>query len=180
MDGYPIPERPTVRQMPVWPTTAPQTTGPSSTTRPAAAQQGPPMRASDTDRMATVHVLQDAVARGLLTPDEGSDRMAAAFAAVHLRDLTPLTADLPPAPAAAEGVPSRPGAPGWGPLGAMAWAQVRASAAGPRSSGPTTLRLVLATVLALLLFVVLVSFLVHGVPGDWGGHSGPGRGAGWR
>ena len=66
-----------------------------------------PMRASDADRHATVLILQDAMARGLLTADEGSDRMATAFAAVHVRDLSPLTADLP-ADAARRGGP-----PGW-------------------------------------------------------------------
>lgn len=58
------------------------------------------MRASDAQRLATVQILQDAVARGLLTPAEGSERMADAFAAVHLHDLDPLTEDLPPAPSA--------------------------------------------------------------------------------
>jgi len=53
------------------------------------------MRASDADREATVVLLQDAVARGLLTPDEGSERMAAAFGAVYRADLPSLTADLP-------------------------------------------------------------------------------------
>jgi hypothetical protein len=47
------------------------------------------MRASDMDRHTTVLVLQDAIARGLLTPDEGGERIAVAFAAVHLPDLTP-------------------------------------------------------------------------------------------
>ena len=58
----------------------------------------PRMRASDADRHATVQVLQDAMARGLLTPDEAGERMAAAFAAVHRADLEPMTADLPPRP----------------------------------------------------------------------------------
>ena len=69
-------------------------------------QSAPRMRASDADRLATVKQLQDAVARGLLAPDEGSERMADAFVAVHLTDLDPLTEDLPPAP------PERT-APGW-------------------------------------------------------------------
>src|SRR6478752_9912954 len=56
----------------------------------------PPFRASDADRHSTALLLQDAMARGLLTPEEGDERMAAAFAAVHQRDLSPLTADLPP------------------------------------------------------------------------------------
>ncbi len=137
------------------------------------------MRASDSDRAATVQVLQDAVARGLLTPDEGGDRMSAAFAAVHLRDLAPLTADLPPAPA-----PVPTGAPGWGPLGSMAWEQVRSTVTGTRS-GSTPVRIALAAVLAVLLLVAFGSFLLHamldsgppGWEGDWddGWQGGPGR-----
>src|SRR3712207_9387187 len=63
-----------------------------------AATSAPRMRASDADRLATVEQLQEAVARGLLTPDEGSERMADAFAAVHRTDLDPLHEDLPSAP----------------------------------------------------------------------------------
>jgi hypothetical protein len=145
-----------------------------------AAHPAPPLRAGDGDRVATVHVLQDAVARGLLTPDEGSDRMAAAFAAVHLHDLAPLTADLPPAPAVAQsGAPS--GAPGWRPLGLMAWEQVRTTVSGARGGGPATVRLALAAVLTLLVLVAFGSFVLHALfdgPGDWGrgpGGGGPGR-----
>ena len=62
------------------------------------------MRASDVDRLGCVQVLQDAIARGLLTPAEGSDRMGDAFAAVYRADLAPLTEDLPPvAPAVGSG-----------------------------------------------------------------------------
>ncbi len=132
---------------------------------PGGPRPAPPMRAADSDRAATVHVLQDAVARGLLTPDEGSDRMAAAWAAVHLRDLTPLTADLPAAPA-----PVRAGAPGWRPLGLMVWEQVRTTARGAGSGRPG-LRLALAAVLAVLLLVALGSSVLHalldGGPGGW-------------
>ena len=39
------------------------------------------LRASDADRQATVTRLQDAVARGQLTHDEGSERMALAYGA---------------------------------------------------------------------------------------------------
>ncbi|MGY1650941.1 DUF1707 SHOCT-like domain-containing protein [Geodermatophilus sp. SYSU D01119] len=141
-------------------------------------QQAPPMRAADSDRAATVHLLQDAVARGLLTPDEGSDRMAAAFAAVHLRDLAPLTADLPAA------VPVRGGPPGWRPLGVMAWEQLRATVAGARSGGPAAVRVAIAAVVALVLLVTLGSLVVQGLADgpDWGGPGfgdrgwdGPGR-----
>jgi Domain of unknown function (DUF1707) len=38
------------------------------------------LRASDADRQQTVHELQDAAVRGLLTPDEAGERMAAAYA----------------------------------------------------------------------------------------------------
>jgi hypothetical protein len=40
----------------------------------SAATSAPRMRASDADRLATVKHLQDAMARGLLAPDEGSER----------------------------------------------------------------------------------------------------------
>lgn len=60
--------------------------------------QTPPtrIRASDVERLAVAEMLQDAVGRGLLSPTEGSERTAAAFAAVYRDDLGPLTADLPP------------------------------------------------------------------------------------
>ena len=67
----------------------------SNSTGWAASPTDLSMRASDADRHATVLALQDAMARGLLNPDEGGERMAAAYGAVHLRDLHPLTADLP-------------------------------------------------------------------------------------
>jgi hypothetical protein len=139
----------------------------------ATPVQGPPMRAADSDRAATVHRLQDAVARGMLTPDEGSDRMAAAFAAVHLRDLTPLTADLPPQ------APDRT-APGWRPLGMLAWEQVRATVTTARGGGPAALRLALLAVVALVVLVALGSMTLHalfdGGPGGfdrWDGPRGP-------
>ena len=142
------------------------------------ARQAPPMRAGDSDRAATVHRLQDAVARGLLTPDEGSERMAAAFAAVHLRDLPPLTADLPPA---LEHATAHATAPGWRPLGLMAWEQVRATVAGARSGGPAGVRLALGAVAALLVLVLLGSLVLDGLfdggPGGfdrgWGDGPGP-------
>jgi hypothetical protein len=116
-----------------------------------------------------VHRLQDAVARGLLTPDEGSDRMAAAFAAVHLRDLPLLTADLPPAAAPATT------APGWRPLGLMAWEQVRSTIADARGGRPAAVRLALVTVLALILLLLVGSLVLHGlVDGALGDTRGPG------
>lgn len=53
------------------------------------------MRASDQDRERVVERLNEAVGRGLLTLPEAEERIAAAYSARFLDDLTPLTADLP-------------------------------------------------------------------------------------
>jgi Domain of unknown function (DUF1707) len=127
----------------------------------------PRMRASDTDRLATVRALQDAVELGLLTPDECSDRMADAFAAVHRDELGPLTADLPaPAPA-----PSAAGPPGWRPLGTMAVAQLRSSLNAPGTDRLHPTRLVVA-VLAAVLLLVVVGSIVGELLFDGGGRDG--------
>src|SRR3954452_24893477 len=91
-------------------------TSPTDTLQPAP----PRLRASDTDRQQTVHLLQDAAARGLLTPDEAGERMAAAYAAQHLDELPAVTADLPPV------APPAPTAPGWRALSTLLLLQVRA------------------------------------------------------
>jgi hypothetical protein len=123
------------------------------------------MRASDADRAATVQVLQDAVVRGLLTPEEGSERMAAAWGAVHQRDLGPLTADLPPVRPAGT-------APGRRRLATMAAEQLRTTVQGARSGRVSAARVAIAVAVALLL-VVLVGFLIGELFLDGGG---PGRG----
>ena len=133
----------------------------------SAATSAPRMRASDADRLATVEHLQDAVARGLLTPDEGSERMADAFAAVHLSDLDPLTEDLPPAP------PGRT-APGWRLLGTLAVEQVRASLTTVATGRLRAARV--AFVLLVASFLVLVGALSGVALSDSGGGGG---GGGW-
>ncbi|MGY1829252.1 DUF1707 domain-containing protein [Geodermatophilus sp. SYSU D01180] len=146
----------------------------NGTARPGAAPQAPPVRATDADRLAMVHRLQDGVARGALTPDEGGDRMAAAWAAVHLRDLAPLTADLPPVAA-----PPRVTAPGWRPLGLMAWEQVRTTVAGARAGRPAAVRIALVGLVTLLVLVALGSLVLHGLAeGLGGGPDGFGGGPG--
>ncbi len=131
------------------------------TSRAGSRPGGPEMRASDDDRAATVRLLQDAVVRGALTPDEAGERMAAAWAAVHLRDLGPLTADLPrPQPA--------PTAPGWGVLATMATEQVRSSLHDARSGRLRPVRIALVLLLAFVT-VVLVGALVGELLFD-GGH----------
>jgi hypothetical protein len=141
----------------------------SDTTTPTAPPGPPPVRASDDDRAATVRVLQDAVARGLLTAEEGGERMAAAFAAVHLRDLPPLTADLRPAAAAAPA----PRAPGWGVLTAMLLDQLRTSLSRPGTGRLHPGRVAAAVVLGLLVLVVLGS-LAGELFFDGGSGHGPG------
>jgi hypothetical protein len=121
-----------------------------TTIPPTAPSVPPPGRASDADRAATVRVLQDAVARGLLTPDEGGERMAQAFAAVHLRELGPLTADLPPAPAAVT-------VPGWRVLAMMAVEQLRATLTAPGTGRLRPARVAVAVVLAILLVAAVAS-----------------------
>jgi Domain of unknown function (DUF1707) len=118
-----------------------------------SAAQEPRLRASDLDRLATVRVLQDAVARGLLTLDEGSDRMAAAFAAVHVAELGPLTADLPSA--------RERTAPGWRPLGTMALEQVRSSLHAPWSGRLSPARIAVAVFIAFVLLMLIGSMFAE-------------------
>jgi hypothetical protein len=146
-----------------------------TTIPPTAPPVPPPVRASDADRAATVRVLQDAVARGLLTPDEGGERMAQAFAAVHLRELGPLTDDLPPAPAAGT-------APGWRVIAMMAVEQLRATLTAPTTGRLRPVRVAVAVVLALLLVAAVATVagnLIfdggHGVDGGGFDRGGFGR-----
>jgi hypothetical protein len=124
------------------------------------------MRASDADRLAAVQLLQDAVARGLLAPDEGSERMADAFVAVHRDDLDLLTEDLPPAP-------TERAALGWRSLGLLAVEQVRASL-----TTAATGRLRAARVVVVLLVAALVLVLVGTLTGMALSDSGGGGDAG--
>lgn len=60
--------------------------------RPAA---GSAVRASDADRERAAAILRGAAGQGLLTLAEVDERLAAVYAATHVADLGPLTADLP-------------------------------------------------------------------------------------
>jgi hypothetical protein len=129
---------------------------------PSEFPQGPPpVRASDADREAVVAVLHDAVLRGLLSPEEGNDRVAATYEARFVADLPALTADLPPAPAPA------PLAPGWRTLAVLAWLQLRTLFTR------TTLRSVrarprLALALVALLAVLTLGAMTAGAVGEHG------------
>src|SRR5437868_1068831 len=80
--------------------------------------------ASDAGGHLVLHRRQDAAARGLLTFDEGSERVARAWAIRHLDELPALTADLPAT------VPPAPTAPGWRELGLLALLQLRTTLGG--------------------------------------------------
>lgn len=128
------------------------------------------LRASDADRHAAVMTLQDAMARGLLTPDEASERMGTAFAAVYLSDLGVLIADLPAAN------PGRARAPGWAALATLTAEQVRSSlmnAAGRRDPVRVAAALLVVLLLATAFGVLVAGLFDTGFPpgpGAYGRH----------
>src|SRR4051812_3591153 len=135
------------------------------------------LRASDTDRQQTVHELQDAASRGLLTPDEAGERMAAAYAAQHLDELPQLTADLPPR------VPPAPVAPGWRALLTLLLLQARAGITYLTANGWRSRRALAAIAVLVVILGGLVALVVTGVgdaggPGGLGGPGGFGGGHG--
>ena len=143
--------------------------------RPAAPRSGavaPRFRASDADRAAAVARLQEAVGRGLLTLDEGDERMAAAFAARYVDELAPLWADLP-AP-----VPAPPPVLGWRRIGTSVVDQLRYELQTTANSGLHSRRFAV-TALVVLLFVAMVLMTVgailHGIA-DPGHFQGPFQG----
>lgn len=148
-------------------------------TEPFPSQQEPPprLRASDADREATVRTLLDAIAHGLLTLQEGDERVAAAYVARFRDELPRLTADLPPAP-----VPA-PVAPGWRALALLAWLQVRTTATGlwRRSRGAVRARprLAVAVVALLALLSLLAATVGGGFDEDGYGGDGVYTGDGW-
>src|SRR3954468_1265563 len=129
------------------------------------------LRASDTDRQQTVHELQDAASRGLLTPDEAGERMAAAYAAQHVDELPVLTADLPPLG------PPAPTAPGWRALITLLLLQVRAGFAYLTADGWRSRRALAAMAVLLVVLAGLVTLVIAGFgDGDGGGPGGFGGG----
>jgi hypothetical protein len=127
-----------------------------------AGPSAPDFRASDADREAVVRALHDAVVRGLLTMEECDERVAAAYAARFVRELPPLTADLPPA------APPAPVAPGWRALLVLAWLQLRTALAGVSWRGARG-RPRLAIAAVAVLTMLFVGAGVAGALSD-GGH----------
>jgi hypothetical protein len=134
--------------------------------QPDAGMTGPSparVRASDADREAVVRTLHDAVVRGLLTMEEGEERLSAAYAVRFLDEMPPLTADLPPAPAPAAV------APGWRVLATLVWLQLRTLLTR------TTLRSVRARPRLALAVLALLAVLTLGATAfSDGGDQGPG------
>ena len=97
----------------------------------------PRMRAGDADRAKTVEKLGRHLGEGRLTVEEFDERVARAHAAVHLDELPPLLADLPPDPPPPAARPVGP--PPWAPSVAF-------------------------VVLVALVLSSSVVMLVHGIP----------------
>jgi hypothetical protein len=126
----------------------------------------PSLRASDDDRTAVVRVLHDAVTRGLLTLEECDERVTAAYAARHVHELPPLTADLPSA------VPPAPVAPGWRAIAVLLWLQLRTLLTASTWRGmvrSARARPRLAVAVAALFAVLMLGAVTVGEFGDHGG-----------
>jgi hypothetical protein len=128
-------------------------------------EDAPRLRASDDERGETVRLLQDAIARGLLTHDEGDERMGTAFAARYRDELPVLTADLPVAQPATL---TPAAATGWRGLLAALVTLVRAEFAATVAAGFRSRRFVLTALVVLALVAGLALAVGHGF---WdGGH----------
>jgi len=108
----------------------------------------PRLRASDAERTATVHALQDAMARGLLTHEEGDERMAAAFAARFRDQLPSLTADLPPVETAPPAAATKAG---WRALLTALITLVRAEVTATAAAGFRSRRFLVAALVVVAL-----------------------------
>ena len=134
----------------------------STTDTPHPEGDGLRIRASDAERHATVEILKDAVAHGLLTPDEGSERMATTFAARFRDELPAVTRDLPQ-PAARD---SATAVIGWRLLASTLVAQLQYELSATRAAGARSRRFLVTVLVAVLLFGVLMTvggLAIHGL-----------------
>lgn len=122
---------------------------------PPLTEPAADLRASHADRERVAAHLHAAAGNGLFTLDEVDDRLAAAYAARHLSELAPLTADLPPATEGSVAV-----APGWSAITAAVSLQLRtgvaASAQRRRAVRLVAAHPAVAAVVTALLLVGLV------------------------
>jgi hypothetical protein len=125
------------------------------------------LRASDAERRETVEALQHAMARGLLTHEEGDERMAAAFAARFRDELPALTADLPPV---AADTPASTPPVGWRALFMALVSLVRAEIAATAAAGFRSRRFLVTALVVLIVLGGLGLVAGHGFfDGDHGG-----------
>jgi hypothetical protein len=130
----------------------------------AQARPAPRLRASNEQRMVTVDRLHDAVGLGLLTLEEGDERVLAALEARYADELPPLTADLPPAP------DPDPVAPGWRAVASVTALQARTSLLGAptwRRASPARRRAVavIGILLAVLFIIIVTASVASGSSG---------------
>jgi Domain of unknown function (DUF1707) len=137
-----------------------------STMMTTTTDEAPRLRASDAERTETVDVLQGAMARGMLTHEEGDERMAAAFSARFRDQLPPLIADLSPAETAAQATTPPVG---WRGLFAALVTLVRAEIAATAAAGFRSRRFLVIVLVVLALLGGLALVVGHGlVDGDHG------------
>jgi hypothetical protein len=106
------------------------------------------------------------MARGLLTHEEGDERMTAAFAARFRDELPPLTGDLAPAEAAA---PTATPPVGWRGLFAALVTLLRAEIAATAAAGFRSRRFLVTALVVVVLFGGLALVIGHGFfDGDHG------------
>lgn len=132
-------------------------TPPPAPTTEAAPADPPPsgVRASDTEREATVARLHQALGEGCLDLDETDERVTAAYAARHRDELHSLLADLPNSRVhGAE-------APTWGEVWTSVVWRARATLLGSSEAPPTAEQRRTAVVLTALvgLWLVACAFL---------------------
>jgi hypothetical protein len=111
------------------------------------------------------------MARGLLTHEEGDERMAAAFAARFRDELPTLTVDLPPAKPAA---PATTPPVGWRGVLTALISLVRAEIAATAAAGFRSRRFLVTALVVLALLGGLALVVGHGLfDGDHGRFAGP-------
>ena len=118
--------------------------------------RAPDLRASDAEREATVARLHQALGDGFLDLDETDERVAAAYAARHRSELTPLTADIPRHPGAVTAAPT------WSDVWTSAVWRSRITLLGDAPEQPTARQNRMAGALAVLVVLWLVACFVAG------------------
>lgn len=121
-------------------------------------EQKPHVRASDADRELTASQLRRHATAGRLTMDELDERLASAYAAKTLGELSQLLRDLPELPA--EPVPSPPSA-------AQRWAERRARLPERRGDRHATIAVAMWGSYLSVNLTLIVIWLLTGIGYPW-------------